>query len=148
MWTQAERNCQVLKIQAWLEEHQTSASRARLLFEQATLLAASGEHENAIAIYNKALQFKSGQCHDFYYSRAFSFDKLGRYEEAIASYDEALQLKSDWVEAWFNRGLLLNELGRYEEAIASYDKALQFSPDFQDAWHNREHALRNLGIQN
>ncbi|UJB71581.1 tetratricopeptide repeat protein [Acaryochloris sp. 'Moss Beach'] len=100
--------------------------------------------EEAIASYDKALEFKPDK-DQAWYNRGVALGNLGRYEDEIASYDKALQFKPDKDEAWYNRGVALGNLGRFEDAIASYDKALEFKPDKDEAWYNRGVALGNLG---
>jgi tetratricopeptide (TPR) repeat protein len=135
----------LLEIQALIEEpYQTDECKADLFFEQGRLFGILEEYEEAIASYNKALQFKPDD--DIAWSnRGIALSRLGHHEEAIASFDKALQFKPDHDSAWYNRGNALGNLGRYEGAIASYDKALQFKPDYVDAWYNQGIALGNLG---
>ena len=52
----------------------------------------SGSYEDAIASYDKALQFKPDY-HEAWHNRGNALADLGRYEDAIASYDKALQYK-------------------------------------------------------
>ncbi len=105
----------------------------------------AGNFEEAVASYDKALQFKP----DYHYAwsnRGVALGNLGRYEEAIASYEQAVHFKPDYHDAWNGRGAVLCDgLKKYEEAIASFEKALQFKPDDHHAWSNRGNALRNLG---
>ena len=103
-----------------------------------------GRFEDAIASYDKALEFKPDE-YQAWYNRGIALGDIGRYEDAITSYDKALQFKPDKDQAWCNRGNALFDLERFEDAIASYDKALQFKPDDDDAWYNRGNALGDLG---
>ncbi|MEK8016509.1 MAG: toll/interleukin-1 receptor domain-containing protein [Candidatus Parabeggiatoa sp.] len=113
-------------------------------FNRGNALDDLGRYEEAIASYDKALQFKKDY-HISWYNRGNALRKLGRHEDAIASYDKALRFKPDYHEAWNNRGNALAKLGRYEDAIVSYDKALQFKADKHEAWNNRALALADLG---
>ncbi|WP_242056808.1 tetratricopeptide repeat-containing serine protease family protein [Planktothrix sp. FACHB-1355] len=106
-------------------------------------LIASQKYEDAIASYDKAIQFQPDY-HEAWYNRGYALGELKRYEDAIASYDKAIQFKPDKHEVWYNRGIALGELKRYEDAIASYDKAIQFKPDKHEAWNNRGNVLYNL----
>ncbi|WP_293125504.1 tetratricopeptide repeat protein [Microcoleus sp. bin38.metabat.b11b12b14.051] len=103
-----------------------------------------GKYEEALAFYDKALEFKPDY-HQAWYNRGIALRNLGRFEEAIASFDKALEFKPDYHQAWNNRGIALGNLGNFEEAIASYDKALEIKPDFHEVWYNRGIALGNLG---
>jgi tetratricopeptide (TPR) repeat protein len=147
LWDLRPDECRknLLEIQSLIEEpYQTKERKADLLFEQGRLFGILKEYEEAIASFDKALQFKPDK-NEAWYNRGYALGNLGRYEEAIASYDKVLQFKPDNDSAWNNRGAALFNLGRYEEAIASYDKALQFKPDKNEAWYNRGYALGNLG---
>ncbi len=111
-------------------------------------------YEDAIASYDKALEFKRDD-HEAWYNRGMALSALGRNDDAIASYDKALEFKQDDHEAWYTtaasrvtkrclRGTTA-ALGRNDDAIASYDKALEFKPDKHEAWYNRGVALSALG---
>ncbi|MGK7928002.1 MAG: tetratricopeptide repeat protein [Spirulina sp.] len=103
-----------------------------------------GQYEQALASYNKAIEFKPDKP-ESWNNRGVVLDDLGRYEEAIASYDKAIEIKPDDHEAWYNLGVTLSNLGRKEEAIASYDRAIEIKPDLHEAWYSRGNALGNLG---
>ncbi|AVZ30340.1 tetratricopeptide repeat protein [Nodularia spumigena] len=143
--TPEERNKQILEIQGLIaEEHQTPEHQYDLLIKLGKLQIAGQDYQQALASYDKALEFKPDY-HQAWYNRGYALDDLERNEQAIASYDKAVEFKPDKHEAWNNRGNALDDLGRYEEAIASYDKALEIKPDYHQAWYNRGYALRNLG---
>ena len=113
-------------------------------FRQGLDYAATGEHEKAVAHYNKVLQARS----DFWeawYERGLSLDSLGFYSEAIASYDRALETNSGREaldEILHDRGNALHYgLGDYEAAIRCYDRTLQINDAHGMAWQNRGNAL-------
>ena len=103
-----------------------------------------GKFEEAIASYDKAIEFKPDK-DEAWNNRGIALSDLGKFEEAIASYDKAIEFKPDYDAAWNNRGIALSDLGRFEEAIASYDKAIEIKPDYDAAWNNRGNALKDLG---
>ncbi|MEG5056671.1 CHAT domain-containing protein, partial [Microcoleus sp. A2-C5] len=103
-----------------------------------------GKLEEAIASYDKSLEFKPDD-HSIWFIRGNVLGDLGKLEEAIASYDKSLEFKPDYHAAWFIRGNVLVNLGMLEKAIASYDKALEIKPDYHATWFIRGIALRNLG---
>jgi tetratricopeptide (TPR) repeat protein len=53
-----------------------------------------GRLEEAIASYDKALEFKPDS-YEAWYNRGYALGNLGRGEEAIASYEKALEIKPD-----------------------------------------------------
>jgi len=103
----------------------------------------SKRYEEAIASYDKAIEFKPDN-HGAWENRGFVLSKLKRYEEAIASYDKTIELKPYNHKAWYNKGLALSKLKRYEEAITSNDKAIELKRDKHEAWYNRGYALSKL----
>ncbi|GBD53131.1 tetratricopeptide repeat protein [Microcystis aeruginosa NIES-298] len=145
-FTPQQRQEKLAEIKAYLSDSPSlDPIRAYELWNEKGLIHAMGkEYEQAIASWDRALEFKPDD-HEAWYNRGFALADLGRLEEAIASWDRALEFKPDYHEAWNNRGNALANLGRLEEAIASYDRALEIKPDVHEAWYNRGIALADLG---
>ena len=144
-WTYEKRIDRIREIQSLIDENQqTRSGKANLFFEKGLVLSADESQKEAIASYDKAIEFKPDY-HLAHLIRGLALAELDRNEEAIASYDKAIQIKPDDHEAWNNRGNSLFALGRKEEAIASYDKAIEFKPDLHAAWSNRGNSLSALG---
>jgi CHAT domain-containing protein/tetratricopeptide (TPR) repeat protein len=107
-------------------------------------LANSGQYEEAIFSFDKAIQIKLND-NGAWSNRGSVLAELGRYEEAVVSFDKSIQINSDRHQSWSNRGIALTQLGRYEEAVVSFDKAIEIKPNDDEAWITRGAALRNLG---
>jgi tetratricopeptide (TPR) repeat protein len=136
-WTETQRLDHIRAIQALIDEdRQTSAGKASLFLEKANILVANQSYEEAIASFDKAIEFKP-DAPEAWHNRGVALGSLKRYEEAITSFDKAIKFKPDDDNAWYNRGIVLGNLNRYEEAIASYGKAIEFKPDDDNAWYNR-----------
>lgn len=111
--------------------------------KQGNALFFEGRFQEAIAVYDKALQLKD----DYYQAwsnRGSALFNLHRHEEALASYNKALKIEPNYLEAWNNRGNVLSGLRRHEEALASYNKAIDLKPDRPESWHHRAQALMEL----
>jgi tetratricopeptide (TPR) repeat protein len=145
-FTPQQRQEKLAEIKAYLSDSPSlDPIRAYELWNEKGLIHAMGkEYEQAIASWDRALEFKPDD-HEAWYNRGFALADLGRLEEAIASWDRALEFKPDDPEAWNNRGNALANLGRLAEAIASFDRALEIKPDDHDAWNYRGFALADLG---
>ncbi|NCS26352.1 MAG: tetratricopeptide repeat protein, partial [Microcystis aeruginosa BS13-02] len=145
-FTPQQRQEKLAEIKAYLSDSPSlDPVQASELWHKKGLIHQMGkEYEQAIASYDRALEFKPDY-HKAWNNRGNALDDLGRFEQAIASWDRALEFKPDYHEAWYNRGIALGNLGRLEEAIASYDKALEIKPDYHQAWYGRGFALGNLG---
>ena len=104
----------------------------------------SGEYENAIFRYEKAINLKPDYA-EAYYNRGVTYGKLGESEKAIADYSKAIELKPDLVEAYNNRGVTYRKLGESEKALADYNKAIELKPDDAGAYNNRGVTYGKLG---
>ncbi len=144
--TLAERADLLLTAKEQAEQIATSTHpefSSSLFFNVGNALDDLGRYEEAIASFDKAIEFEP-DFHEAWNNRGAALGYLERYEEVIASCDKAIEFEPDFHEAWSNRGNALRNLERYEEVIASYDKALEVKPDFHEAWNNRGNALFNL----
>ena len=141
-WTPQKCKERIIEIdELLLEPVQNQDQQASLLLEQGNIFVANNQNEEAIACFDRALEFKP----DYYKAWLMRSIVLGEYEEVIATLDKALTIKSEFHEAWYIRGIALSNLGRYEEAITCYDKALEIKPNHHEAWYNQGCALGNLG---
>ena len=104
----------------------------------------SGEYENAILSYEKAIKQKPDYA-EAYNNRGVAYDDLGESEKAIADYSKAIELKPDNAEAYYNRGCTYDDLGESEKAIADYSKAIELKPGYADAYNNRGNAYNCIG---
>ena len=127
-----------------MSEYPKPDEQVELLLRQGYELWNKGQHAQAFAAYDKAVQIKPDSVDAWYY-RGYKLEELQRYREALADYDEVLRLAPKHPYAWYRRGiLLLTRLERYDEAMASYDKVLEIDPNDYDAWYGRGDALAEL----
>lgn len=118
------------------------SSQAANFLNQGNQLRDSGEHEKALAAYDKALKVKPDYL-EASWSQCYAFNQLQRYLEALAACEDVL-IKPDYYNAWWSKGYALDELQRYQEALSAYDQALKIKPDFSEAWSNRGATLNHL----
>jgi predicted negative regulator of RcsB-dependent stress response len=102
--------------------NEAALSEAETWFTQGVYQQETGNLEEALASYDKALELRP-DLYGIWFNRANALSDLQRLEEALASYDKALEFKPDLYEGWYNRGNALYNLGRMDEATASYNKA-------------------------
>ena len=76
---------------------------AEVWLDKAIKLVMAGDIEQAIASFDKAIEFKP-DFHQAWFQRGVALGDLGRFDEAIASYDKAVEIKPDDYVAWYNRG--------------------------------------------
>jgi len=132
-----------------------------VLERKARLLSQLGQLDEAIAIYEEAIQSATlpEDLESLWHNRGITLHRLGRYEEAIASYDQAITILAEEqpqdmpseenssdigknVSAslgtlWYNRAVTLQQLDRFSEALASYEQSLTFEPNRFETqyWH-------------
>ncbi len=128
---------------------ETLNSEAEFFLQQALRYSATGQYEQVVASYEKALEIQP-DLYETWNNLGNTLFSLNRNEEAKllrsrfanASYDKALAIEPNLAQTWYNRGRALEHLGQLEEAITSYDKATEIKPDFYEAWINQGIALR------
>lgn len=100
------------------------------------VLMALGRHEEAIAVYDRAIN-RQPDNPSLWCCLASALVKLKRYREAISCFDRAIHLKPESHVPWYWRGRILVELKQYQEALHSLETALSNKPDFQPALRDR-----------
>ncbi|MDH4035173.1 MAG: tetratricopeptide repeat protein, partial [candidate division Zixibacteria bacterium] len=70
--------------------------------------------------------------------------RLEEYARALAYFQAAIEDSSQYVLAWFGKGMVHSTIGRHYDAIASLNTALEFRKGFPEAWSFRglSHARR------
>jgi tetratricopeptide (TPR) repeat protein len=118
------------EIKAYLSDSPSlDPVRASQLWHEKGLIHAMGkEYEEAIASYDKALEFKPDD-HQAWYNRGIALDDLGRYEEAIASFDRALRLNPD---DYYNKACYYGLRNNVELAIENLQRAINLDVKYQD----------------
>ena len=105
-------------------------------YRQGNRYYSSGDYENAVLRYNKAIKLKPDYA-EAYNNRGIAYDGMGKSKEAIADYSKAIELKPNDAEAYYNRGVAYDDLGESKKAIADYSKAIELKPDYAKAYNNR-----------
>ena len=65
--------------------------------------------------------------HQEYFEKANDLATQGKWQDAIEAYDLAIKYKSNFVEAYYNKGVALEKLGRYQEAKEVFNRAKYLS---------------------
>lgn len=107
------------------------------------MLAALGQHDLALASYERALNLDPDDV-SAHYDKAKILRVLNRHEDALASYDRVLALRTNDAQAFNDRGVVLHKLKRYDEAIESYDCALALLPNEPILHNNKGNSLAGM----
>jgi len=112
-----------------------------------------GQHEQALADYNRALELEQGEP-SIFNNRANAYRELQQYDLALADYTHALTLDPAMRMLYMNRGTVYGKVGRFSEAMADLNRALKMEPNHIAtnyntacvyAWqHDAANALRYL----
>ncbi|MGD2114701.1 MAG: tetratricopeptide repeat protein [Acidobacteriota bacterium] len=114
--------------------------RSVLLYNQAQVYSALGEHEEAIEKFDQALEMDPNYS-EYYNERGSVYLSMGRYEEAVRDYQRAIETSPPYPEVWTNLGQCLRKMGRVEDAIQAYSRALDLDPEHFLARVGRAQAL-------
>ncbi len=105
--------------------------------------AGAGQHERAIAAFDRAIQAKADPDHHFRKGNAHA--AMGNMQAAIASYDNALRIAPDYSDAVNNKGNAYASMGKFSEALLYFDEAIKMNPGAANFKFNRGMARRSAG---
>jgi tetratricopeptide (TPR) repeat protein len=126
--------------------HQQRGYTYRAQAEAATNFASRMiEEHNAIADFNKAIQFSPREALYFCDRGDCYSELLNKHPQAIDDYNQALQLAPDFVPAFLGRGFARRELRAYSEAVKDFDQVLERETDAADAYAGRGQCRQDLG---
>jgi tetratricopeptide (TPR) repeat protein len=120
------------------------AAEVYRLTGRALELTRSGQYEQAIAEYSKALKLAPDdpQVHN---NLAFSLAQQGRWDEAVAHFRKVLDLNPKSVAAHNNLANVLRSTGKTAEAIAEWELSLRLNPESGPAHNNLAVNLYSIG---
>ena len=104
-----------------------------------------GETDEAIAAYQKSIEFAGEQAALPLFNLGNLYQDLGEETNAAKCFQRATEVDPTMVDAWINLGRILDDRLNHETAIQCYDVALQIDADESMAWSNRGNSLRSLG---
>ena len=84
------------------------------------VLAGQGRLQEAVQVFDKAIQLKPDYA-QAYYNRGNVLTDLGQLEAAVDNYDQAIELQPDFAEAHWNLSLALLLLGNFEDGWREYE---------------------------
>ena len=124
-------------LDAMLKGSQSNGSLVRIYIAKGELLRGARRYQQAMDIYNTALDIVPGNS-DLLYARALVAEKLGRIDQLEADIQTILKTEPDNAHALNALGFTLaDQTDRYEEAYGYLERAIEIMPDdpaIIDSW--------------
>ncbi|HEX9131376.1 MAG TPA: tetratricopeptide repeat protein [Ktedonobacteraceae bacterium] len=114
------------------------------LLDQAYALYTQKRLDEAIAVYNRALQANNTNPQGWQ-GYGLTQRLRGLHEDALSSFERALQLDPGLVTSWNGKGSVLAKLRRHQDALDAFEHALQLDPQNAAAWNGKGAALNAMG---
>ena len=130
-------------LAAWAQ-----SESGQLRVREAAAAIVRGNLDQAIALYNEALDDKSlpnDRRATILNDRGVAYARRQQHKEAIDDFNRAIQLYPEYPAVYNNRGNVLLGLGAVREAIKDFDRALLLAPGYAAAYSNRAGAYMKLG---
>lgn len=118
----------------------TPKEKATALVNEGARLFEEGRTEEAMARYEKALEY-SPEDEDIFFSRGAVYARAGRISEAITNYLRAIEIFPGYAEAKNNLGNLYVSLKRFDDAIPLLESVIELRPDTASGYNNLGTAL-------
>jgi len=96
------------------------------------IAAETGDHDRAIAYYEKALDIDPHYAPALY-NMGNALVNQGKFDQAVTAYQKALQADPEFLMAYENLGKSYIHMGQFEAALNTFHKALALRPDFAEA---------------
>src|SRR3989338_2701320 len=123
----------------WSDVARKTPEKARPLNNLGMEYAKMSRWEDALHLYQKAIQIKSGNPEIYFRifsNMAQSYANLKRWKEAEESIKKALKIKSEDSDSHNNLGIIYNNLGMYHEAIEEFKLAIGLKPNVLEHHNN------------
>ena len=113
------------------------------LLEQGISLARSGNYQEAIALFNRAIA--SNVCvQEAYYHRGLAYFETGNPEQAIVDYDFSLNCNSQQIDVYFSRAIAFLALNNIQSSIIDLQVVFYLAPDYDKAYKLRANICLRL----
>jgi len=117
---------------------------AALLYNKGTVLAQTGQYEDARTYLEKAVDTDPSNL-DAWYNLALTYSKLEKDEKALAILSKLVETIPSESTYHYTRGVVLRKLGKKKEALREFKKALEINPSYKEAQFATAFTLEELG---
>jgi len=112
-------------------------------FMKAHLLGHLDKNQEALELYNKALQ-KDPKDTNALFEKSQVLLELEKTKESLKVIEKSLEIDPEDNDALVHKGVILMELEQNEEALSCFNQAIQFDSSDEDAWYNKACVLSIL----
>lgn len=106
-------------------------------------LLAQGRREEAVAVFDKAVQLKPDDA-TLWCNMGNALLDAGRSSDALLCFEHVVKLDPCHGEATYKVGYLLHELGRFEEALICLNRSAELQADHAPTLHMRALTLKSF----
>lgn len=106
---------------------------AQLYMQMAEIYARSGQHERALALFDRAIQADPGKS-DPYFSKGLLLLNMKRRADAEQVIKEGITLAPDSAVGYYHLGRVGVESKQFDMAIKHFEKAIAVNPSFEPAY--------------
>jgi tetratricopeptide (TPR) repeat protein len=125
-------------------ESMLAFGRTDVLQQRATRLYLTGQHDEAIRLFQQVLSIDPTNAEAAgYLGMAYAEEKQPVL--AVQQFDNALRIDPARPLIWLFRGIALADIGRLTDALGSFDRAIALRPNYEEAHVNRAATLYRLG---
>ncbi len=103
------------------------ASQAQQLMLQGSQAFQSGQHEEALRLFDQALQADPGYS-DPYIGRASVFQATGQADKMLEECERGIAIKSDYGPLYSTRAVAYGMLGQNARALQDFTRAIELDP--------------------
>lgn len=118
----------------------TQASR---LVGEGVNLQARGEHAQAIALFQQALQLEP-QHFPALYSMGLSLSRTGQLRQSLDHFERAASAQPDAAIGHYAKAKVLQDMGLAEDSLAAYDRAIAIDSRYMEAYTSKAALLQAI----
>ena len=111
------------------------------------VLADNGEPENAVYMYQKALE-ADPKCYKAYYNLGNYYVEKGQFNQAVENYKKAVKIKQDNPYIYYNLATVYIKLENFNQAKINLNKAIMYKSNVPEFHYNLAYVYRRLGKDN
>lgn len=116
-------------------ESVVDTTQAKYFFREGNKACKAGRYDEAISLYNKALEFNPNYS-SAYANRGVAHERKGQYDNALDDYNEALRVEPNNAHAYNGIAVIYQKTKRQAEAKKTWKLAVQANPNFEEPYYH------------